>query len=169
MLNSTRFILMALVFLWTSGCATAYRPIPEDYYGPMATVNDSGAVESDSKGQLYVLAAIDGHAIKTSPDATRDKSHNKGFDLTVVVVGRRVQAKPMRVKLIATHATAAPVHEFASRVAGTFFSVEGEVEFSPADGSTYVVRGELKKAGSSVWIEDSKTKERVAEVVAETK
>lgn len=168
MLNITRFILTALIFLWAAGCATAYRPIPEDYYGPMATVNDSGAVESGSKGQLYVLAAIDGNAIKTSLDATRDKSHNKGFNLTVVV-GRRVQAKPMKVKLVATHTTEAPIHEFASRVAGTFFSVEGEVEFNPSADGTYVVRGDLKKEGSSVWIEDAQTHERVAEVVAQTK
>ena len=58
---------------------------------------------------------------------------------------------------------------FANKWRRNRFSVEGEVEFSPADGSTYVVRGELKKEGSSVWIEESETKQRVAEVVAETK
>lgn len=142
---------------------------PEDYYGSMTTMNGSGVVESGSNGHSYVLAAIDGNAIKTSLDATRDKSHNKGFSLTVVVVGRRVQAKPMKVKLVATHTTAAPIHEFASRVAGTFFSVEGEMEFTPFADGIYVVRGDLKKEGSSVWIEDTQTHERVAEVVAQTK
>lgn len=165
MLRSAAFFFTALAFLWLSGCAT-YRPIPEDYSGPTATVNDSGAVEDGTKAQLYVLAAIDGHAIKTSLDKTRDASHGKGFNLTAVVIGRRIQAKPTKVKLIATHVTAAPIHEFASRVAGIFFAVEGEVEFSPVADSTYVIRGDLQKEGSSVWIEDSQTKERVAEVVA---
>jgi hypothetical protein len=136
MLKNTRFILTALVCLVASGCATAKRPIPEDYYGSMATVNDSDAVESGSKGQLYVLAAIDGHEIKTSLDATRDKSRNKGFDLTVLVVGQRVQAKPMKVKLVATQATAAPIHEFASRVAGTFFRSKAKWNLAPSPTET---------------------------------
>ncbi len=73
----------------------------------------------------------------------------------------------MQVKLIATPQTGAPIHELASRVTGNFFSVEGEVDFNPAPGGRYLVKGELKKGASSVWIEDVETGECVTEKVIE--
>lgn len=82
---------------------------------------------------------------------------------------RRVPVAPLKLKLVASHVTAAPIHEIASRAAGTFFFVEGELSFTPAEGGNYVVKGELKKDGSSVWLADAKTLEPVTDVVSQKK
>jgi WD40 repeat protein len=58
-----------------------------------------------------------------------------------------------------------PIHEFASRTAGTFFEVEGVVEFNPAPNGKYKVSGSLSKITSAVWIEDLETHEIVTEKV----
>jgi len=161
--------LLALVMATAlSGCAT-YNPIPEGYTGPVATVTDSGGAEDGSKAKLFALMDIDGNRIMNSFWASANASHGRGFALTVVISERQVPAKPMKAMLKASHTTAAPIHAIASRMAGTFFSVEGVVDFSPRSGGRYVVRGELNKGGSTVWIEDAETGQPVTQKVVEQK
>jgi len=157
-------ILPALLFAVLSGCAN-YKPVPEGYTGPVATVSDSGFSEDGSKAQLFVLSDVDGNRIATSIGASAQASQGRGFALTIDIIQRQVPAKPMKVGLRATHITAAPIQAIASQMAGTFFSVEGAVDFSPKPNGKYVVKGELKKEGSSVWIEDSDTQLPVTEKI----
>lgn len=67
--------------------------------------------------------------------------------------------------LVGTHETGAPIHALFSMARGTFFSVEGVIQFTPAGGGDYVVKGELGKASSAVWIEDAVTGRRVTEKI----
>jgi hypothetical protein len=108
---------------------------------------------------------IDGLAISNSVAATTGASSGQGMNLSTVYLQRAIPARPMKVKLLGTHKTAAPIHEMGSRMAGTFFSVEGVVEFSPEPDGKYIVKGELKKEGSSVWIENVATKQPVTQKV----
>jgi hypothetical protein len=154
----------ALLFVVLSGCAS-YKPVPDGYTGPVATVSDSGFAEDGSKAQLFVLSEVDGNRIDTSIGASAGASHGRGFALTASIIERQVPAKPMKVALRATHTTAAPIHAIASQMAGTFFSVDGVVDFSPQPNGKYVVKGELKKDASSVWIEDANTQQPVTEKI----
>lgn len=154
----------ALLLVVLSGCAS-YKPVPEGYTGPVATVSDSGFAEDGSKAQLFVLSEVDGNRIDTSIGASAGASHGRGFALTTSIIERQVPAKPMKVALRATHTTAAPIHAIASQMAGTFFSVDGVVDFSPQPNGKYVVKGELKKDASSVWIEDANTQQPVTEKI----
>ena len=147
-----------------TGCAT-YQPVPADYKGPVAVIADSGQPEDGTKAQMFVIAEVDGNRIPTSIGASAQASQGRGFSLSATFIDRKVPAKPMKVKLLATHTTAAPIHAMASQLAGTFYSVEGVVDFSPLPGGRYVVKGELKKVGSSVWIEDAVTNKVVTEKV----
>lgn len=149
-----------------SGCA-AYRPVPDGYAGPVATIADSGHSEDGSKAQLFALTDVDGHRIMNSFWASANASHGRGFALTVVISQRKVPARPMKATLKGSHATAAPIHAIASQLAGTYFSVEGAVDFSPKPNGKYVVKGELKKGASSIWIEDAETGQPVTEKVVE--
>jgi hypothetical protein len=72
----------------------------------------------------------------------------------------------MKVRIKSSHTTGAPIHAIFSQVAGSFYSVEGVVDFSPAPGGRYAVKGELRKEGSSVWIEDANTDQRVTEKIS---
>ena len=159
-----RLLFSVLLALPLVGCAT-YKPVPEGYTGPIATVADSGFTEDGTKAQLFVLSEVDGNRIRTSFEASANASYGKGFSLTTVFVKREVPAKPMKVKLLASHTTGAPIQALFSQVAGTFFSVEGTVDFNPQPNGSYVVKGELKKEGSAVWIEDANTNQPVTEKV----
>ena len=157
-------ITAALLAVALVGCA-AQPPVPEGYNGPVATVSDSAFSESRMKAQLFVLAEVDGNAIPNSFGASARASQGAGAALTTKLVDRQVPAKPMKVKLLASHTTGAPIHAMFSQAAGTFFSVDGVVDFSPKPDGKYVVKGVLKKEGSSVWIEDADTKQPVTEKV----
>jgi hypothetical protein len=154
----------ALVAASLVGCAS-YQPIPEGYKGPIATVSDSGFSEDGSKAQLFALVEIDGNHLANSFGATAQASSGQGFRLTTRIVDRQVPAAPMKVLLRGSHTTAAPIHAMMSQAAGTFFSVEGTVAFSPKPNGRYTVKGELKKESSSVWIEDTETNQPVTDKV----
>ena len=114
---------------------------------------------------MFVIEQIDGNRIGNSFGASAQASSNQGFRLTTRFVERQVPAKPMKVGLRGSHTTGAPIQAIFSQMAGSFFSVEGVVDFSPKPNGKYVVKGELKKEGSSVWIEDAETNQAVTERV----
>jgi hypothetical protein len=139
-----------------SGCAT-FNPLPEGYSGATATLADSFIQEDGTKGQFYAIEAYNGNNINNAIIETREASYGHGLSLYARGAQRLIPAKPFRAKIVGTHQTGAPIHEITSRLAGTFFSVEGEIDFSPAPGGIYTVKGQLSKEISAVWIEDDAT------------
>jgi len=159
-----RFFVLAIAITTLAGCA-AFKPVPDGYIGPVATVADSGFSEDGSKAQLFVLAQVDGNKVANSFGASAQASYGQGFKLNTRFVERQVPAKSMKVALLGSHTTGAPIQALFSQAAGTFYSVEGTVDFNPKADGKYVVKGELKKEGSSVWIEDSETHQPVTEKI----
>jgi hypothetical protein len=164
MSKTPRIFVCFTVALFLHGCAT-YKPVPEGYTGPVALVSDSGFSESGTKAQLFALVEVEGNAIENSFGASASASHGQGFALTTRFVSRPVPARSMKVRLKGSHTTGAPIHAIVSQAAGTFFSVEGTADFTPQSGGNYVVKGELKKDGSSVWIEDTATGQPVTQKI----
>ncbi|MGE0115100.1 MAG: hypothetical protein AB7T07_09495 [Steroidobacteraceae bacterium] len=158
------FVSFALA-VGLGACAT-YQPVPKDYSGPTASVKDSGFSEDGTKAQMFALVAIDGNRVPNAFTVSASASYGRGASLTAIYPARTIQARPMKVTLRGSHATGAPIHAMASQLAGTFFSVEGTVDFSPEADRQYLVKGELKKEKSSVWIEDTQTGKPVTEVVS---
>jgi hypothetical protein len=152
-----------LLGLLVVSCATLEPAVPQSYAGPTAVVSDTHAPEDRSKGQFFVLTAIDGKAVNNALIESRRATYGRGFLLIAKNLTRDVPAQPMRVKLLATHATGAPIHAIASMAAGRYFSVEGEVMFAPKERGQYIVTGELTKERSSVWIQDLETNQPVTE------
>jgi hypothetical protein len=146
------------------GCAT-YKPVPDGYTGPTARIVDSSYQETGGKGRLYYVESVDGNKIENARNATGQASYGRGFNLSIRGSIRDVPVRKMRLRLVGTHVTAAPIHEIASRAIGEFFSVEGDVDFTPEPGKVYEVRGELKKAGSSVWLVDQATDQPASEKI----
>ncbi|NTV10402.1 MAG: hypothetical protein HGA47_06455 [Zoogloea sp.] len=158
--------LLALpLALALSGCITMTNPVPEGYKGPVVPLADTGYQEDSGKGRFFAALEIDGHQIENSIRETRIASYNHGPVLTSRYTTRNVPVAPMKVKLTGTHQTAAPIQEIASRVAGTFFSVEGVADFSPIADHLYMVTGELKKEHSCVWIADKDSSEPVTKKI----
>jgi len=160
-----KLLLTLVAIALLSGCATVTKPVPDDYKGPVVLLSDTGTQETGSKGQFFAALEIDGNAIQNAIRETRGASYGKGPVLTSRYTSRDLPARPMKVKLIGTHQTAAPIHEMASRMAGTFFSVEGVVDFRPTEGRRYQVLGELTKDKSCVWIADTESKQPSSEKV----
>lgn len=161
-LLSTAILSTALL---ASGCAT-YEPVAKDYTGPTATLRDTGFSEDGSKAQMFAAVEIDGNRVMNAFWASANASQGQGNNLSTVFTERKVTAAPMKVTLRGSHATGAPIAAIASHIAGTFFSVEGVVDFAPKSDGKYVVRGELKKERSTVWIEDLETGKPVSSVVS---
>jgi len=164
MKNLSRFFLIAAA-VTAAGCATV-EPVPKEYTGPTATLRDSGFSEDGGKARMYAAVEIDGNRMMNAFWASANASQGRGNSLTTVYPDRKVKASPMKVTLRCSHATGAPIAAIASQIAGTFFSVEGTVDFNPAPGGTYVVKGDLKKEGSTCWIEDQATGKPATTVVA---
>lgn len=160
--------LVVATLVSLTGCAS-YKPIPDNYTGPIATVSDSGMAEDGSKAQIFALTDIDGHGIQDSFQATRQASYGQGATIRLKVTERQIPAQAMKVKLRGSHATGAPIHEMASRAMGTFFEVEGVVDFTPQADKRYRVVGTLAKADSAVWIEDEATRQPVTAKVSAQK
>jgi hypothetical protein len=164
-MKSSLYALLFAATLALTGCAT-FEPVPQEYTGPTATLRDTGFSEDGTKAQLFAAAEIDGNRIMNAFWASANASQGRGASLTTVLPERKVKAAPMKVTLKASHATGAPIAAMASQLAGTFFSVEGVVDFTPKADGKYVVKGELKKDKSSVWIEDIETGKPVTQVVS---
>jgi hypothetical protein len=156
-------VIAALVSI--TGCAS-YKPIPQNYTGPIATVSDSGMTEDGSKAQIFALTAIDGRSIQDSFLTTRQASYGKGATIQLKVTERLIPAQAMKVKLRGSHITGMPIHEITSRAMGTFFEVEGVVDFAPQADKRYRVVGTLSKSDSAVWIEDEVTRQPVTSKVS---
>jgi hypothetical protein len=159
-----RIIMLALATSLVA-CAS-YEPMPKGYTGPTASVRDSGFSEDRTKAQMFAVVAIDGQSIANAFGASAQASQGRGESLTTVFTTRDLPIKPMKVTLRGSHATGMPIHAMASQLAGTFFSVEGVVDFTPETSKRYVVKGELKKEKASVWIEDAETGKAVTAVVS---
>jgi hypothetical protein len=164
-----RRLLALLLVASLSACATYQPLVPAQYSGPTAVIGEDGHYEDASKGQLFYVEAVDGVQVESGLILTRRATYGMGSRVILKYGVHRVPAKPLKIKLVGTHVTGAPIHEMASKVAGTFFSVEGEVAFTPQADGAYFVTGTLEKGRSSVWIADVKTKERVSAVVNEAR
>lgn len=143
---------------------------PPAVVGPSAYVRDSWAFDESGNTLLFVVEAIDGQSVPNSVEATSRASSKIGvirkpFTPVVDIVGRKVEARPSKLTIKGTHATAAPILELASRATGNFKSVEGVIDFTPEPDGLYVVKGELGKDASSVWIEDLNTNRVVSKKV----
>lgn len=163
-MRSIRFLALFAAAAVATGCAT-YQPVANDYSGPTATIHDSGFSEDGTKAQMFAVVAIDGNRVANAFSASAAASHGRGASLTTVYPERLVPAAPMKLTLRGSHATGAPIHAMASQLAGTFFDVEGTVDFTPTPNTVYVVKGKLAKQQSSVWIEEATSGKPVSAVI----
>lgn len=162
MFRRTFLLCTAVLF---AACAT-YEPVPKDHQGPTASVRDTGFSEDRTKAQMFALLEVDGNGVRNAFGASASASDGQGAALTTVYPERKVPVRPMKVRLRGSHATGAPIHAIASQIAGTFFTVDGTVDFTPKADGRYAVKGTLTKERSSVWIEDVETGQPVTAVVS---
>jgi hypothetical protein len=139
------------------GCAAQERLAEApSYVGPTATISDHGEPVDATKSVLFYLESIDGKKLRTSVQATRKATDGRGFRLSSKYLEHTVPARPLALKIVGTHMTAAPIQEIGLRLSGELLKVEGEVSFAPESGRDYVVYGRLVHGHSFVCIADAK-------------
>jgi hypothetical protein len=162
--NSMRSVI-AFLLVALSACASYEPSVPPAYVGPTAVIWDRMEQEGEFKGQLFYLEAVDGKLVESSEVLTRRATYGKGFQIDMRTTHHRVPAKQLKLRIVATHVTGAPIHAFVSALTGNYRSVEGELVFTPEEDRAYIVAGTLVNDGPAVWIADWKTGERVSDKV----
>ena len=150
------FLLTLVVFC--SGCETA-PAIPEDYSGPIATVSDSTASETNSRAQFYYLGEIDGNRIDNVLFKTRKQNSGKGFSLTTSQYSRQVPAGPHQLKLFAKIGYGAPIQEILN--SSTIYETQQTIRVTLEGNKNYVVKGTLSAVEKAVWLEEADTGKRI--------
>jgi hypothetical protein len=141
--------------LAVTGCATTAPAVPQGYAGPVATIRDSFTSLDQSAANVFCLNKLDGREIDDSLGATRGASYGHGAALMPVALERKVPAQAATFHIIGRTTHAAPIQSLTQAE----YQVVGDVHFTPQAEKIYVVRGELDKSHSVVWIEDQQSHE----------
>ncbi|ESP91485.1 MULTISPECIES: hypothetical protein [Pseudoalteromonas] len=145
-----KYLLIPAATLLMGGCASTYSPVPENYSGAISKFESTQKRHSEGKADLFYLEKVDGKRIHNSAAATRSATYGQGFALTTEHVVTDTPSSMATFTIKGRTLYAAPIQAMT----GTVYEVTGDVTFSPEPDITYIVRGELGKAYSAVWIEE---------------
>lgn len=146
-----RFLAILTFSLMLVGCVSAPMPIPSDYHGPLAHVEDTSSPVSSTKIQFFELAKVDGRAVQTSSASTYRKNYGRGFYMEPKIESREVPAKTCVLTIEGVTHVAADILAFG----GGMYHVEGDVTVTLEATKAYLVKGVLSKEYCAVWLEDS--------------
>ncbi len=141
--------LLPSIFLFT-GCVS-FQPIPENYTGDLSLIKDTYEDISSTKVYFFELDKIDGRSVSTSSYETRVLNDGRGLLMTPVVTERQVPSSVSTLTIQGLTHYAAPI----LALKGGNYSVGGNVEVELEANTTYLVKGELSKNYSAIWLEDS--------------
>ncbi|HVY05526.1 MAG TPA: hypothetical protein VHB46_06080 [Burkholderiales bacterium] len=150
-------ICCALALAILCGCTSA--PIPKDYSGPIATIQDWARSEDSSRAQFFYLSEIDGRKVDNILLATRQANYGKGASNTPVTFSRQVPARASKLKIEGRIGYGAPIQEMFH--SSTMYTAEATLDFTPEPNKTYVVRGVLTPNKQEVWLEEADTRKRI--------
>lgn len=144
-----------------SSCTNTVPTIPEDYTGPRAVIIDSQHMHDTGKSDFFYLSHIDGNKIEDSRSESLSASYGNGNNLTTAVLSNPVPAKTLTLTIVGRTVYAMPIRALT----GTVHEVKGDIEFTPAEGANYIIKGTLAEDKSSVWIEDTAKPNEVIESI----
>jgi hypothetical protein len=156
-----RIITSIAAIALISGCATAYKPVPDGYTGPTASIKDSFNAISSSKVEFFYVEQVDGHEVANSRFGSLAANRGRGMYMNPVRVERPVPIKPVTLSIVARTEYAAPILVLTHEV----FQVKGNLQFTPNPGKTYVVRGNLGETNAAVWLEEENSREVIGEKI----
>ena len=106
-----RALCAGAVLVLLAACASYAPTVPAGYTGPTAQLRESGAMQGPvSGGQLFYVAAIDGKEVYSSFTRTTKEQKGQGPTLqSMSYVSHTLPALPMRLKLVGTTVTGAPI------------------------------------------------------------
>jgi PBP1b-binding outer membrane lipoprotein LpoB len=156
-----RVLVVLILSITLNGCATYAPSVPDNYNGPIATVKDSVKTYSTKKADFFYLKAIDGNTIEDSRSRTLRVNSGRGLYMEPVVLDRNIPAKECTVTIVGRTVYAAPILALTN----TVYEVSGDMVFNPEQNKTYIVKGELGKEYSAVWIEEAESKQIIGKSI----
>ena len=87
----------------------------------------------------------------------------KAIGLSTVLLSNSVPAENHNFTVVGRTVYAMPARALGS----TVYEVKGDIEFSPEQDASYIIKGLLAEEGSSVWVENSSTGEVVKTIEVE--
>jgi hypothetical protein len=118
-----------------------------------------------SSADFCVVVAVNGKKVRNSIDSTEEASSGMGRVLRIKLLEQSLEPVAQRLTIACRTVHSAPI----GSLFGRSDSVEGEVEFSPVAGNSYVVTGILGTPEQGVWIEDAATSAVVTKRVTASK
>ena len=140
-------------------CVQYYR-LPEGYTGPTARIINTGEAQDAFKSSVFQVSKIDGKIVPTSPMQT---PYGGGPVVTMGDSSVEVPAnQPTQIEITGGDRFAADGAALAYGLSGNVSKTATETfTFTPKRNATYVVRGQLGKQASQVWMEDKSTGRRL--------
>jgi len=159
MMKSLRFVFAAAAVLPLASCVSPFYEVPAGTAATATVINTSHAHDS-FKASVFKVDTINGRTSLATPMLTP-----RGGGPVVTTGDSEVQVpanQPITVKLSAAD-------QFAADGTALMYSLGGNVSktatetltFTPKARAVYVVKGQLGKESSSVWLEDRATGRRV--------
>ena len=143
-------IIAFFVVILTS-CAVPTYQIPADYAGPKAKILNSGG-----HSELFNVYKVDGlHNNTTCPSG---RPFNNYSMVPLSECYNEIAARKTTVTIWGREnyvSDGAALFDIVS--GGQCKSVSGDVELNATPGGVYIVRGQLGRTSSSVWIEEANT------------
>lgn len=152
-----RLPLIIAIILILAGCVTP--PVPENYSGPLASIDDSAQSETANRAQFFFLSEIDGNPVRNILMATRSANSGRGFSLNAVPFSRDIPAKKSTLTLQGAISYGAPIQAILN--SGTLYAAEKRITFAPDPNKRYVVKGVLTADKREVWLEERATGKRI--------
>jgi hypothetical protein len=161
LLCTRSYIAILFSTLVLAGCVS--HKIPSN-----ATLSDSGLHDNSPKAQLFVVEKINGDSIYNSSTEGRYVSQGDEITLHTPILERIIPIKPLKVQISGRCITGAPLYSIRNQRVGSFFEIRGTVDFIPRANGHYIVKGDLNRDISFLWIEDLETHQAVTEKIIMT-
>lgn len=150
-MGTFKYIILTIAILLLAACETPPL-LPDDYDGPTARIYDKVTNRETKSAHFFELDKVNGKLIPGSISMSLEASYGQGMILTVIETSREVPAgEELTLSLLGMRKYAAPILE----IMNGSFKVHGVVTFTPEQGKSYTVKGELSKEYSAIWLEDT--------------
>lgn len=147
-------VLAGLCMLSLSACVTYVPSVPPSYTGPTASIKDTVMPYEATKADFFYLHEINGEKVDNSSVRTYMANQGNGLNaIKLSLMERPVPLKAAAFTIVGHTQYAAPIQALTNPV----YQIEGVIHFTPEQGKTYIVKGDLGKNYSGVWVEDEAT------------
>jgi hypothetical protein len=148
-MRQSKYLLAAITSTFLSACANFEPAKPDNYSGPLASIQDTDSRKSSSLTHMFYLNEVDGRRLKDSGVATRMANHGRGFSISAVNLQHQVPATNTKLKIVGSTAYAAPILQLTNPTC----SISGVIDVNLEVGKAYRVNGSLTNESCSVWLE----------------